>query len=236
MLGGNEGVLRLEPGPKIRRFYLLSLFVAVVFIALAVWLYFNYSRWLAALVFLVFLDMLLALPRSWSWAQPLEVRGEQLCRNGDCRHLASLTAAGFNTRNAARVANMSEGALELKWEDGEVWHVPLSLCGWDVLWERIRELLPGLELGDWRQDTTLQQILARAWDMPICLPQGVVFGSLQRSNFTHFILLMLLLGLIDGLVVGLLEIFFPGYGFGWVGGLLAMLVAVWYLGRRRRGG
>ena len=234
-------ILRLELGGKARRYYLLGLVIIGLLMPLFVWLYHNGSKLLAVLGFVIFLDALLALPRSRRWARPLELRGERLCRHDGCRDLAELAAARFEVRNAALLANMREGAIALEWQNGEVWRVPLSLCGWHELWERIRQLRPELELGDWREDETLRRILRHAWDMPFCAPRDAEATLLTPGDWAWFLLAAATIGIFAGIVGGLLRVR-PGFSsaWDWFGGFLSILVALrimrWRLSSRSDAG
>ena len=225
--------LRLEPGGKARRYYLLGLVIVVLFIPLSVWLYYSGSKWLAVLLFLISLEMLLALPHSRRWARPLELRGERLCRNDGCRDLAELAAARFEVRNAALLANMREGAIALEWRNGEVWRVPLSLCGWHELWERIRQLRPDLGLGDWREDETMRRILRRAWDMPFCGPEEVKPVLPKAGDWVGMMLVAAAVGAVVGVAMGVIGIYYyQASKYVWVSGFFSSLAATWYLRRR----
>jgi len=225
--------LRLELGGNARRYYLFGLIIIGLFMLLSIWLYHNGSKLLAVLGFVIFLDALLALPRSWRWARPLELRGERLCRHDGCRDLAELAAARFEVRNAALLANMREGAIALKWRHGEVWRVPLSLCGWHELWERIRQLRPDLELGDWREDETLRWILRRAWDMPFCGPEEVKPVLPKAGDWVGMMLIAAVVGAVVGVAMGVIGIYYhQASKYVWVSGFFSALAATWYLRRR----
>ncbi|WP_457636543.1 hypothetical protein [Oceanithermus sp.] len=234
---GKEKVLRLEPGRQARRYYVLGLVFLGVMLALSVWLYFNSSKWFAVLAFLITLDALLAIPRSWRWAGPLTLKGSRLCRASGCRSLEELRGARFEVRNASRVANMREGAIVLEWKNGEIWWVPLSLCGWQELWERIRELHPELGLASWRQDENLRRILHRAWDMPFCAPEAARPALPKAADWAGMLLVAVLAAVATGLAFGLLAIRFqPLAHYTWLGGVISGMAGwlFWRWSRRRR--
>ena len=227
--------LRLEPGAA--GYYRLGAVVALVMLAVSGWLLAS-GEWLLGLLGgLVFLDVLLAVWRSRRWAVPLELRGDKICRAGDCRWLGELRGARFVLANAARVVSMREGQLLLEWPDG-AWRVPLGLCGWEKLWEAVREARPDLELGDWQEDPAVRRVLAFAWDAPLCPPPGAKTGQLDLAALNRMLLVVAVVAVLVGLAAGAAAAY--GVHTGWLGevlvGVTAALLARRWLLRSAGGG
>jgi len=227
--------LRLEPGAA--GYYRFGAAFALVMLAVSVWLLAAGQWLLGLLTALVFLDVLLAVFRSRRWAVPLVLRGDKICRAGDCRRLAELRGARFALVNAARVAGMREGHLLLEWPEG-VWRAPLGLCGWERLWEAVREARPDLELGDWRDDPVARRVLAFAWDTPLCPPPGAKTGQLDAAALNRTLLVVVVVAVLLGLAGGAAAAY--GVRVGWLGevviGVIAVLLARRWLLRSVGGG
>ena len=221
--------LNLELGAWPRRYYGLGLVFTLLMLALSVWLWSAGPRWLALLGGLIFSDMLIAVFRSRRWARPLLLKGERLCRGAECRRLNELSSARFEIRNAAWLANMREGAIALEWKGGEVWRAPLSLCGWQELWRRIREQRPDLQLDEWREDATLRRIWTRSWDMPFCAPSGQKRRAPSAKKWLPALLALIVTAAALGALSALLEIRL-GYRLpSWVAAGLAGAAGSWLL-------
>jgi len=224
--GGRTGAreaLLLRPGRGALVHYRLSWALLAVLVAFALWglVYFGSSpaeRALLVVLLLLLADGAAALVRSRRRLAPVRLSGGRICLRERCRDLDRLESAAFELRNNALVAGFREGYLVLRWRD-ETWLLPLALCGWERLWERLSGLRPDLELGPWQDDPVVLRVLAAGRDTPVCVPAGVRL-LVGKAGWLAEFSVWLAAVLLSGVAIGLLR----AHGVrvsDWIGGALA---------------